>query len=229
MTCAPKPPPCIERERQRPLLDRDRAGGRGLGAGRGTRAVRRRRHSRAQPRCEISRHARGGLPRLPVVAHRHPRAAEPGVDRCRQLEERLRGRQAHRLARAPGARAQPWPAIAAAATNPSGTRSTARSCSRMRSATICASPPASGRTSSRSVPTCCCICMSRGRRRWCPWISPARVCIGAAIAAKAAARRSRRTSRRPCCCARVGRGIATRAARCSIRCAVPALFSPKAP
>ena len=33
------------------------------------------RYSRAQPRREISGHARGRLSRLPVVAHRHPRAA----------------------------------------------------------------------------------------------------------------------------------------------------------
>jgi hypothetical protein len=76
------PAPMCARERQRALLDRDGAGGRGLGAGRGTGAVRRRRHSRAQPRREVSGHARGGLPRLPVVAHRDARAAEPGLDRC---------------------------------------------------------------------------------------------------------------------------------------------------
>ena len=74
----------------------------------------------------------------------------------------------------------------------------------MRSATTCATPPASGRTSSRNVPTCCCTCMSRVRPRSCPWISPARACTGAAIAAKEGARRSRRTLPRPCCCAPVG-------------------------
>ena len=151
-------------ERQRPLLDRDRAGGRGVGAGRGTRAIRRRRHPRAQPRREIPRHARGGLSRLPVVAHRHPRAAEPGIDRRRQLEERVRRPSSASTGASTSRPARRWPAIAAAATNPSGTRSTARSCSRTPSATACAMPPASGPTSSRSAPTCCCICMWRGPR-----------------------------------------------------------------
>ncbi len=80
--------------------------------------------------------------------------------------------------------ARRWRAIAAAAMSPSAIRSTARSCSRTRSATICASPPASGRIYSRSVPTCCCICTSKGRRPWCRWISPARACTGAVTAAE---------------------------------------------
>ena len=61
------------------------------------------------------------------------------------------------------------------------------------------------------------------------WIFPARACTGAAIAAKAGARRSRRTLPRPCCCAPDGRRLPIRAARCSIRCAVPAPFSPRQP
>ena len=72
---------------------------------------------------------------------------------------------------------------------------------------------------------CCCICMSKGPRRWCRWISPARACTGAATAAKAAARRSRRTWRRRCCCARDGRTLPRRAGRWSTRCAVRARFS----
>ncbi len=90
-------------ERQRALLDCDRAGRRGVGARRGTRGVRRRRHPRAQPRRQIPRHARGRVPRVPVVAHRDARAIEPGIGRCDQLAELVRGRQAHGLARAPGA------------------------------------------------------------------------------------------------------------------------------
>jgi len=122
-----------------------------------------------------------------------------------------------------------WPATAAAVTNRSGTPSTVPSCSRTRSATICATPPANGRTSSPSGPTCYCICMSKDLRRCCPWISRARVCIGAATAPKAAARRSRRTSPPPCSCAQAGRPSVKGAARCSTPCAVPAPFSPKVP
>ena len=69
-----------------------------------------------------------------------------------------------------------------------------------------------------------CTCTSRAPRRWCPWISPARACTGAAIASRAAARRSRKTSRRRCCCARAGRRICERAGCWSIPCADRAPF-----
>ena len=68
----------------------------------------------------------------------------------------------------------------------------------------CAKRPASVRTSSPNARTCCCICTSRAPRRWSRWISPARACIGAAIASKPVGRLSRKTSPRRCCCARAG-------------------------
>ena len=65
MTCAQRTPqPCIERETRcnvRCWVATAPVGA-GLRIGRGTCAVWCRRYSRAQPRCEISRHARGGLP-----------------------------------------------------------------------------------------------------------------------------------------------------------------------
>src|SRR5580704_4284513 len=90
MTFAPtKLPPCIEHERQCPLLGRDRARGRRFGVGRRTGTVRRRTYSRAQPRCEISRHARGGLSGMPVVAHGDARFIEFGIRRCDEFQEHL--------------------------------------------------------------------------------------------------------------------------------------------